>query len=147
MFKHEKVGSWQEYKRMAELPLEQENKGKGEKATLHTNKNVKAPSDFQRLAAKYGEQIAHRIIQKIKDKERGPWRPAKKLSRDKMEEIRREKLENPEVKTQELAQEYKVNYAAVKRILRSKWRPSLSAESAAHREQADPRERRKHTQR
>lgn len=52
------------------------------------------------------------------------WRPTKKLSRDAMEGIRAIKAENPELSSGDIAEHFKISSEAVRRILKSKWKPS-----------------------
>jgi len=75
---------------MAELPMEESETND---PTIKSKPKERPPNDFQRLAAKYGDITANRIMQKIRNKERGAWRPKKKLSREVMAEMRKERVE------------------------------------------------------
>lgn len=56
------------------------------------------------------------------------WLPTKKVSREAMEGIRYLKKEQPDLKISEIASHFKIPYDAVRRILKSKWRPSADEE-------------------
>lgn len=57
-----------------------------------------------------------------------PWRPKKRLSRTAMEGIRKLKAYDPNIKSGDIAKEFKVSPEAVRRILRSKWMPNEQEE-------------------
>lgn len=58
----------------------------------------------------------------------GSWNPSKKLSREEMESVRMLKREIPNMTSKEVAEHFKISPEAVRRILRSKWKPSLEEE-------------------
>lgn len=62
------------------------------------------------------------LREKFHDK--GGWNPSKKLSREAMDGIRSIKASNPELSSGDIASYFKVSPEAIRRILRSKWRPS-----------------------
>jgi hypothetical protein len=65
----------------------------------------------------------------LKEKFHGSsWRPNKKISREAMEGIRFLKKEYPELRSNELANRFKIPYEAVRRILKSNWKPSPQEE-------------------
>jgi hypothetical protein len=61
----------------------------------------------------------------LKEKFAGGWNPPKKLSPDALDGIRHLHAKAPEqFTTSVLAQEFEVSPEAIRRILKSKWRPS-----------------------
>lgn len=56
------------------------------------------------------------------------WNPVKKLSRDEMESVRMLKRELPDMTSKDLSDHFKISPEAVRRILKSKWTPSLEEE-------------------
>ncbi|QLQ79405.1 hypothetical protein HG537_0C00520 [Torulaspora globosa] len=52
------------------------------------------------------------------------WNPAKKLSRTEMDGMRLLRAQFPQLSASELAERYKVSPEVVRRILKSKWRPT-----------------------
>jgi hypothetical protein len=67
------------------------------------------------------------LREKFHDK--GGWNPSKKLSREAMDGIRSIKDSNPELSSGDIASYFKISPEAVRRILRSKWRPSPSEQA------------------
>ncbi|CCH41838.1 hypothetical protein BN7_1377 [Wickerhamomyces ciferrii] len=56
------------------------------------------------------------------------WNPAKRLSREEMNGVRMLKQELPDMTTTDIAQTFKVSPEAIRRILKSKWTPTLKEE-------------------
>lgn len=56
------------------------------------------------------------------------WNPVKKLSRDEMESVRLLKRELPDMTSKDLSDHFKISPEAIRRILKSKWTPSLEEE-------------------
>lgn len=52
------------------------------------------------------------------------WDPKKKLSRDQMAELREIKTARPNITNDELSSLFKVSPEAIRRILKSRWRPN-----------------------
>lgn len=60
----------------------------------------------------------------------GSWNPTRKLSRQKMQEMRDLTVSMPHLRTIDLANMYNISPEAVRRILESRWVPKLSEEDA-----------------
>jgi hypothetical protein len=79
------------------------------------------------------EDLEHWQIQKkaLQEKFKEGWNPRKKLSPDTMEGIRALHEQDPDkYSTSVLADHFKVSPEAIRRILKSKWRPSAEAMQA-----------------
>lgn len=92
-----------------------------------------SPALKSHIISKYGQEHAPAIIARIKEKhfwrERGGWKPSKRISTAKMQELR---ATHAAARTPlpQLAQQYGISVEAVRRILRSsrRQRPADKAE-------------------
>lgn len=90
---------------------------------IFTNDGPSVPANWRKIKAlpPWKRQM-FALREKFHDK--GGWNPSKKLSREAMDGIRSIKASNPELSSGDIASYFKVSPEAIRRILRSKWRPS-----------------------
>lgn len=90
---------------------------------IFTNDRPSVPANWRKIKTlpPWKRQM-FALREKFHDK--GSWSPSKKLSREAMDGIRSIKDSNPELSSGDIASYFKVSPEAIRRILRSKWRPS-----------------------
>ena len=108
------------------------NTGRGSKRVTRPSRSMKATADFQSGDQNYKDQREPWQTQKraLSDKF-GPigWSPRKRLSPDTLEGIRALHVQYPDkFTTPVLADHFKVSPEAIRRILKSKWRPTIEQE-------------------
>lgn len=87
---------------------------------------LKIPSDWRKdTGMPEWKRQKFALAEKFKGKK---WSPQKKLSREEMNSVRVLKKELPDMTTAEIATHFKISPEAVRRILRSKWEPTLEEE-------------------
>lgn len=101
---------------------------KSDPTGIFTNDGPNVPSNWRRIKTlpPWKRQM-FALREKFHDK--GGWNPSKKLSREAMDGIRSIKDSNPELSSGDIASYFKISPEAVRRILRSKWRPSPSEQA------------------
>eukprot|EP01132_Coremiostelium_polycephalum_P001513 gene1513-1905_t len=93
----------------------------------------------EKLLQEHGKRKGTAIIHSIRNREQfGKWEPKKKISREEMDELRTLHKEDPEhYDVKFLSNHYQLSIEAIKRILKSKWKPSAQKLEHLHKRKID----------
>ncbi|CAN6671600.1 required for respiratory growth protein 9, mitochondrial [Trichomonascus vanleenenianus] len=108
-----------------ELDDEDESTDKRDDSGMLLNNQPNVPKDWRNKSLPGWKKQMFALKEKFHNQ---PWNPQKKLSRETMDKIRDLKEQFPEVHSGVIAEHFKISPEAVRRILRSKWRPSTEEE-------------------
>jgi len=87
---------------------------------------VKVPEDWRKDEQMPGwKRQKFALLEKFKGDQ---WNPTKRISREQMDSVKMLKKAMPDMTNTQLAEQFKISPEAVRRILKSKWTPSIEEE-------------------